>query len=81
MTVLKRGRWFLRVAGAVGAYVLIRITFTTALEDFSSKNPGWGYSALIFGVTLIGVVSAEIVLDWLMGKFIKNFEAQTADKS
>lgn len=81
MTVLKRGRWVLRVAGAVGAYVLIRITFTTAVEDFSSKNPGWGYSFLIFGITLIGVVSAELVLDWLVGRFIKKLETETVDIS
>lgn len=74
MTVLKRTRWVLRIAGAVGGYVLIRITFTTAVERFTSKDPGWGYSALLFGITLVGVVCAEIVLDWLVGKFIKKLE-------
>jgi hypothetical protein len=76
MTVLKRGRWVLRVAGAIGAYALIRITFSKAIEDFSSKDPGWGYSVLLFGVTLLGVVSAEIAVDWLVGKLIKKLENQ-----
>jgi hypothetical protein len=76
MNVLKRGRWVLRVAGAIGAYALIRITFSKAIEDFSSKDPGWGYSVLLFGVTLLGVVSAEIAVDWLVGKLIKKLENQ-----
>ncbi len=76
MTVLKRGRWALRVAGAIGAYALIRITFTKAIEDFSARDSGWGYSVLLFGVTLLGVVSAEIAIDWLMGRLIKKLESQ-----
>lgn len=76
MTVLKRLRWVLRVAGAIGAYLLIRITFTKAIEDFSSKETGWGYSILLFGITLLGVVSAELIIDWLVGIFIRKLENQ-----
>jgi hypothetical protein len=74
MAVLKRGRWVLRVAGAIGAYALIRITFSKAVEDFSSKDSGWGYSVLLFGITLLGAVSAEIAVDWLLGRLIKKLE-------
>ena len=81
MTVLKRSRWVLRIAGAVGAYTLIRITLSTAVERLSSKDPGWGYSFLLFGITLVGVISAEIAIDWLVGKYIKKLEDETVDKS
>lgn len=74
MTVLKRGRWVLRLAGAFGAYTLIRITLTKALEEFSSKDPGWGYSILLFGITLPGVVIAQLLIDRLMGKLIRKLE-------
>ncbi len=64
------------MAGAIGAYALVRITFSKAIEDFSSKDPGWGYSVLLFGITLLGVVIAEIAVDWLVGRLIKKLENQ-----